>query len=173
RQRLGYEVYASTLNYKNLNKVNCLTLGQSRYLLVEFPFSEFPEHGCEMLYELYLRGIVPIISHPERCHLFRDNFQLIDSLLESGCLLQVDAASIIGVYGWGTKNFAKKLIKENKVHFVASNAHFSEDYREWFLQARKKIIHIAGVEQANLLFNGNADRILKVEVVPTMDINNG
>jgi len=40
-----------------------------------------------------------------------------------GCLIQITAQSLLGVFGHGAKRFAGSLLKDDLVHFVASDAH--------------------------------------------------
>lgn len=63
----GQEVYYSRniLEYYNQGMIG--TINNTRYMLIEFPMLEFNiEEAINTLYELQIRGIVPIIAHPER-----------------------------------------------------------------------------------------------------------
>ena len=157
--KLGYEVFINSMSCENFQKLKQFTLDNSKYLLIEFPFSEFPTFSLESIYLLQSEGIVPIISHPERCRFFVENYDVLLSFLESGCLVQLDIGSIVGVYGRHARNMAKRLIKSRKVHFVASNAHFADDYTDWFDKALFKVKKWSGVEYVDAVFNKNAEMI--------------
>jgi len=134
---LGYEVFIDSLLHGGEKIAEKLKLNNSPYLLMELPFDVVPSYSFDILYKLHLNDIIPIIAHPERNRFFVNNFNMFMNFIENGCLLQLDAASIIGVYGSEVQNFSKKLIKSNLAHFVASDAHSHEDYKEWYLAARR------------------------------------
>lgn len=157
----GYEVFIDSVNESNLHKVVSLTLAGSRFMLVEFPLNKLSDGGLEMLSLLRKRGIVPIIAHPERCKVFYEDFTALEGLFKSGCLMQVDAASIIGVYGKLVKRFSLELIKKGMVHFVASNAHFPEDYSARYEKAYDAVNRLKGEWYAYMVFNSNPKRVLE------------
>lgn len=156
----GYEVILSP-NIRDVVLNKGLTLGMSRYLLVELPFNSIPFYIDEAIYGLQLEGIIPILSHPERNIGFQKRFDALESLAARGCFLQVDAGSIVGAYGRTVKEFVKKLIRLNMVHFIASDARCAQDYTNWYLKAYHKVIKWAGREYAEMLFYKNPGVILE------------
>ncbi len=161
----GYEVFVNTIETDSGNSFSMHTLDDSRYMLIEYPFYDFNKFTSQTEYILKQKEIIPILSHPERCRYFIENPKVVMDLVEDGWQIQLDAASIIGVYGVYTKNFAKLLIKQGKVNYVASNAHFPEDYRNWYLAAYNKVKSWAGSEYADCLFKKNAEIILNQRVL--------
>lgn len=99
------------------------TLAGSRYMLVEFPMMSIPPYTDNTLYNLQLKGITPIIAHPERYTEIQQNSEVLKSFIDRGILVQVNSGSITGVYGRETKKAVMRIIKEGFVHFVASDAH--------------------------------------------------
>lgn len=61
------------------------------------------DEKLDMLFELTLVGIVPVISHPERCKEIIENINKVEKLKELGCLLELDINSLNGMYGKRTK----------------------------------------------------------------------
>ncbi len=158
---LGYEVMVNRELSKLVRNNKMLSLNGSKYLLIELPFDIIPPYSYYTIYNLHLENIVPIIAHPERNRQCVNNFNTFMELVEKGCLLQLDAASIIGVYGTNVKKFTKKLIQLNLAHFVASDAHSSDDYTNWYLQAKKQVLKWAGKEYTEKLFNQSPKIILE------------
>ncbi|MCX7920944.1 MAG: phosphoesterase [Clostridia bacterium] len=158
--KMGYEVFINPFIPDILKGKKSLTLNESRYMLLEMPFDDIPIYSYETIYKLQLERIIPIIAHPERNRTFLKNFDTFTSFIERGCLVQLDAASIVGVYGKSVKNFAKKLIKSNMAQFVASDAHFARDYTNWYKKAYQKVRKWAGEEYADKLFYRNSKFIL-------------
>jgi len=95
----------------------------------------------------------------------RKELDLVDELLDMGALLQLNADSILGTNGFGIKHFCYKLLREQKVHFVASDAHDTTHrpplLRECFLKTHKKY----GAEYAAALFYDNAQAVIENRIV--------
>ena len=78
----GAELYLSdgVFSADNLDE---LTLGNSKYILCEFPLGPFNINRVpEWIDELIDRGYVPVIAHPERYHEFHRNLFIIDELID-------------------------------------------------------------------------------------------
>ncbi len=75
----GQEVYFSKniLNYYNDKMIG--TINNTKYMLIEFPMLEFNiDEAINTIYELQIRGITPIIAHPERYRQFIKDPSLIN-----------------------------------------------------------------------------------------------
>jgi protein-tyrosine phosphatase len=161
--KLGFEVFINP-SVQGADRRNIgLTLDNSRYLLFEFPFNALPGDGFDVLHAFRLKDVLPVLAHPERNRNFRRDGNGLSAYLHAGCMLQIDAASIVGIYGRDIRDFAKKLIKANKVDFIASNAHSAEDYANWYQKAFREVAKWTGRENAERLFRGNAQAILNRE----------
>ena len=69
---LGYEVFY----FENLLKISnkpLTTMGDGKYMLIEFSPKNIPNSQKQTLYDLKLSGITPIIAHPERYKLVQEN----------------------------------------------------------------------------------------------------
>ncbi|GAE87213.1 CpsB/CapC family capsule biosynthesis tyrosine phosphatase [Acetivibrio straminisolvens] len=135
------------------------TLNNSKYLLFELPFDIMPVNINETVLKLHSEGIVPIIAHPERNMYFVKNMQKFIELIETGCLVQLDAASIVGIHGSNVKKFTKKLIDLKLVQFVASDAHKPEDY-EIYKESYDIVKSWAGKEYSDKIFTYNQEVII-------------
>ena len=161
--KLGYEVFINpsvpSMERKNIS----LTLDNTRYLLFELPFNTSPRDGFDVLTSLRLKDTIPILAHPERNRNFLKNFNELSGYIQAGCMIQIDAASILGIYGRDIRDFVKKLVKWKRVDFVASNAHCAEDYVNWYMKAYREVSKWSGDENATRLFQSNAESILSQE----------
>jgi len=68
-----------------------LTLAGSRYILLEFPSDRISPEIHDLLYELQLLHIVPIIAHPERNREMVEDLGKHLELIEAGALAQITA----------------------------------------------------------------------------------
>jgi len=99
------------------------SLNNSRYLLIEFPSSHVPDLAEELLYELNLLGIVPIIAHPERNKELANDSSRLRALVRDGALAQMTTNSITGQLGKNIQKISLTMCKEGLVHFIATDAH--------------------------------------------------
>ncbi len=159
--QLAYEIYIEPgINFPFINTAKS-SLNKSGLMLFEFPYRVVPDKCIESVYELNLHKIVPVIAHIERNRSLLRNFGSVVSLIKAGSYIQVDAASIVGVYGSKVREYTKKLIQMRLVDMVASNAHCAEDYSKWYLEAYNSVVRWAGKESAVMLFHNNAEKILE------------
>lgn len=157
---LGREVFISSALSQVVEDSEKYTLSGTSFLLMELPFDILPLDINEMLLKLHEKKITPIVAHPERYSYFVRDFNRFLDFIEVGCLVQIDAASIVGVHGAGVKKFARKLIDLNLVHYVASDAHAPEHYIKWHKEAYQKVKNWAGEEYADAVFKNNQKTII-------------
>lgn len=99
------------------------TIDHKTYLLVEFSDLLIFNNSADIFANLMNSGILPVITHPERNRLLQQRLKKLQEWVEAGCYLQITASSILGRFGNTAREFCQQLIKENLVHFVASDAH--------------------------------------------------
>lgn len=102
------------------------TMNHSDYLMIEFyPDDDYSriKRAVEMTQSL---GLHPVIAHAERFAELRKDIRKIEELKNQGSLIQVNASSIVGEQGFGTKMFVKKLLKNELIDFVGTDAHHYE-----------------------------------------------
>lgn len=101
-----------------------LTLNNTeRYVFVEFPANDIPRYTKQLLFDLQLKGLTPVIVHPERNRAIMENPNRLYRLVKDGSLTQVTAASVVGKFGKKIKELSMQLIEHSLTHFIASDAH--------------------------------------------------
>lgn len=158
---LGQEVRIHRDIFTSLEKEEILTLDDNgTYLLLELPSGRVPTYTQEVIYELQLKGITPIIVHPERNKELIANHKLLFELVQEGALTQITSGSITGTFGKGIQSFSKKIIGHNLAHFIATDAH-NIGFRGFTLQqAYETITKVYGIERT-FYFKENAEQLLK------------
>jgi protein-tyrosine phosphatase len=99
------------------------TLNYSQYIFIEFPSSQVPRYTEKLLFDLQVKGLTPIIVHPERNSELMERPEKLYNLVEKGALTQVTASSLCGYFGKKIKSFSEQLVEANLTHFIASDAH--------------------------------------------------
>src|SRR5271154_60884 len=65
------------------------TVNRLAYLMVEFPDFAIPPGIRRVFQEMLARGIVPVITHPERNAHLRRSPRVMDDWLNDGCCIQI------------------------------------------------------------------------------------
>lgn len=97
--------------------------GDTEYMLIEFPANHVPRYAEQLLFDMQLQGLIPIIVHPERNAEIMEHPDLLYQLVKKGALVQLTASSVSGDFGKNIKKFSLQLIEANLAHFIASDAH--------------------------------------------------
>lgn len=116
------------------------TLADSHYALVEFRPEDRFSRIRDGLQCVQMAGYWPILAHAERCECLVQNMEYIEELVNMGVYIQVNASSVLGGNGRQCKNCTKKLLKQEWIHFVASDGH---DTKKRPPVVRKAIAYIA------------------------------
>src|SRR5699024_4892383 len=95
----GQEIRINGDLVNDLEKGVNLSLNHSRYVLIEFSFTEVPNYVDKLFFDLQLKGYTPVIAHPERCRPIKSNPDLLFNLVEKGVLAQITASSVAGALG--------------------------------------------------------------------------
>ena len=141
-------------------------IGDTQYMLVEFEHHGIPSNADELLMALVSRGMVPIITHPERNAFLMKNLDTVLEFIEMGCLSQVTANAFTGFWGPKSQKAAEKLLQKNAVHIVATDAHDLELRPPVLSEARDRIAALAGPDTADALVTHNPAAIVAGQHVP-------
>jgi len=120
---LGQEVMLDKHSLKLCKEKKLRGINGTSYMLIEFPMDKLPRDALDLIFELRLLNIKPIIAHPERYEYIYESPTTINGFIEEGCLFQINTGSIMGIFGKKVQNCAKLLIKQGLVNFIASDAH--------------------------------------------------
>ena len=136
------------------------TFGNGKYMLIEFPLINVPEVQKKHLFELKLSGVTPIIAHPERYMTVQDNLSMVTTWLEAGCLIQVDAGSILGKLGKQSKVVAEKIIKNGWCQIIGSDSHDNSNRNFCLEEARDCVTRWVGLNGKKMFYE-NPKRVLE------------
>ncbi len=119
----GGEIALDRLPRLTHDELERFCLGRSRYLLVETPYSGWPLNLAQLLFDLHVRGLTPVLAHPERNRELQGNPDLLEPIVAAGTLVQITAASAEGRLGAAPRRTATLLLESRCAHLLASDAH--------------------------------------------------
>lgn len=120
---LGNEIFINGEIYELVKNGIIHTLNDSKYILVELPFHNPIVNLEDIIYELKIKGLIPIIAHPERYTYFQRNYQEVDKLKDEGVLFQANYASILGYYGKDSQKLLKYMLKKHYIDYFGTDVH--------------------------------------------------
>lgn len=147
------------LNPENLEALRSdpsrFCINQHEYLLVEFNEISIPPSMDETLHDLQLKGLRPIITHPERNAILRRQPERLARWTRLGCYVQVTAGSLTGTFGPRAQEDSLCWIGKGFVHFVASDAHNTKRRPLRLQPAYAAVSEQFGDEKSRALFLDN------------------
>ena len=146
---LGMENHLDLELPEALANGQALRINGTRYAMVELPYLGYPIYVDNVLYQLQVQGITPVLAHPERVQAIQQKPELLAGFVERGMLSQITAGSVAGQFGGKVKKLARDLLKQGLVHVLASDAHFPEGPRSPVLtEGVEAAVEIVGLERA-------------------------
>lgn len=143
-----------------LDAGEALTVGDGgRYLLLELPFQVVPRLE-QFIFDLGLRGITPVLTHPERNLMLSRRPHVLAELIDRGCLVQVTADALFGCFGPGPREAAECFLHHGLVHVVASDAHSPRERRPRLRRAAERLAALGGDALARDLLWTNPEAIV-------------
>ena len=158
RLHAGADVHLCPRMAEKVAAGDALTIdNRMKYLLLELPPLVIPEGIRDEIFALRLNGVTPIITHPERNGVIQRDPAVLAELISMGALSQVTAMSIAGEFGHGLRQAVDRLLRQDLVHIIASDAHDC-DYRLPVLSR--------AVERAAGILGNHDDALRMVTAVP-------
>ena len=151
--RLGYELTPS----KALLRQDPwrYALGGTSAVLMEVPFAGPADTLFALAEHAQRQGLQPVIAHPERSEAGLAQPELAVELAARGCLLQVNATSLLGRHGPEEEALAWRLVEDGHASLVASDGHRTT--RPAHLdEAYEAVAGRIGASKALPLFDGSA-----------------
>lgn len=161
----GNEIYYRSDMIGDLEEGRACTMADTSYVLVEFnPMDDF-DYIRNGIYQVLAAGYRPIIAHVERYSCMLSKPSRVEELKNMGCYIQVNAGSIMGQYGFSVKQMTKKILKQQLIHFVASDAHDTDKRAPRLSDCAKYVTKKFGESYSDRIFLENPDKMLKDEYI--------
>lgn len=102
---------------------NDLWLLPNKHILIENAFMQEPWDLDRLVFDLQVRGLKPILVHPERYMYYYDHPERYKALHDTGLAFQINLLSLAGAYGKAEKKIAQQLIDNGLVDFIGTDLH--------------------------------------------------
>ena len=156
----GMEVFATPDLPRLLDEGALLTLGGSRYLLVEFAFGESPRFVDDILHRIHQRGLTPVVAHPERYYFIQDDPRHLLHWTNEGYVLQLNKGSFFGMFGRHAARTAHWCLDCGCLHLIGSDAHSPYRRTPRLSDIYDLVADTVSPETAQLLLHDNPYAIL-------------
>ncbi len=127
---LGSEILLDENTLDILSQQLFYSIHKSDYILIECNLRLHSNHIFDYLDEylnvLLSKGYKPIIAHVERYFSDAIDLNYIEYLIAKGCYIQINTNSLLDIKAYKK---VKCLLDRHMVHFIASDAHFSQGKR--------------------------------------------
>jgi protein-tyrosine phosphatase len=167
----GAEVHLAPALAADVQAGKVPTLNGTSYLLLEFPYDFLPPHFERVVFELQVKGILPVIAHPERIAPIAEDPSILYGLVKRGCLGQLTAMSLAGGFGPRVREVSELMLEHHLVHLIASDAHDAQPGSRLFAlnDARAAAVRLMGESRAAALFESTPAAIAANAAVEASD----
>ena len=144
----------------SLGTIASRTLGQGRVLLVEAPYQGPLPMLTSMVFRMKLKGVTPLIAHPERCFEFEKKGRAAE-LVQAGALLQLDMGALIGRYGKAAEKLARQFLSDDLYAVAATDLHSQVNAKAWVGDSLKALEKAAGAKRFEALVKTRPAALLR------------
>lgn len=120
---------------------------RGKHVLLELPHELYMPLE-PLLTELSSLRLTGILSHPERNHGLLEDPRPIARLVDSGCLMQITAGSLLGTFGAPSRRLCELMLAQGLVHFVSTDAHGARTRRPLMHTAFERVAHLTDWQTA-------------------------
>lgn len=102
---------------------NDLFLLPGKYILIENSFLQEPWGLDQLIFDLQVKGLHPILAHPERYAYYHRHHSRYRELHDRGLDFQINLLSLAGAYGPEEKKTALRLLADGLVDYIGTDLH--------------------------------------------------
>ncbi len=165
RLYVGNEIYYHSSILETLEEGRAAFMAESKYVLLEFdPMDDF-DYIRQGVYRVLSGGYRPILAHAERYANIVSSVENVREMVKMGCYIQINAGSVMGQYGFGTKRFTRQILNRGLVHFVATDAHDDVRRKPCLLECAKYMNRKLGEDDTQQILEGNPLKIIAGEYI--------
>lgn len=157
---IGNEIYYYPSITEWIEEGRVHTLADSDYVLLEFSTVVEKREIIEAIKNVSSYGCYPVLAHVERYDCLVRDPDIIEDLISRGALIQVNSRSFTGEGGSRIKRFLKKLLKEEWIHFIGTDAHSMGSRKPEMTECAEYILRKCDPDYAASILYANAINIV-------------
>ncbi len=157
---IGNEIYYYPSVPEWIDEGRVHTLADSNYVLLEFSPQVRKRELAEAVQNLCNSGFYPVLAHVERYDCLVKEPSFVGELIDGGAYIQVNSATVTGEGGMRIKHFFKRLLREEWIHFIGTDAHSMGSRKPYMEECAQYLIKKCGDEYAAELLYANAVNII-------------
>jgi protein-tyrosine phosphatase len=156
---LGCEHFFDETFMARLGRGETLPYPGGHAALIEFPPDRLPLALDENLFRMRVRGLRPVIAHPERYAPIWSNADALAHLVERGSLALLDTMALVGKYGKKPRLAAERMLESGLYFAACTDSHKPADV-DLVAQAIERLLELCGAEGAQQLLDEHPRQIL-------------
>lgn len=162
---LGHEIYYYPSVPEWIEEGRVHTLAGSNYVLLEFSTRVEKRELLEAVKNMCGHGYYPVLAHVERYDCLVRDPSYVGELIDNGAYIQINSRTVTGEGGMRIKHFIKKILKEEWVHFIGTDAHSMGSRKPEMAQCADYIMKKCPGEYAADILYRNAVSIVNNEPI--------
>lgn len=167
RMTLGCDFHLSYENFQDLMVAPAkYCIEGTQYVLVELSNYSIPPQIDECFFKMHEKGVIPVITHPERNPILQQNPERVLAWAEMRCVVQVTASSVTGFWGERAWRATQFLLKHKAVHILATDAHDTKNRVPILSHGREAVEDICGEVVARSLVDDNPRALVNGSPLP-------
>lgn len=167
KHAIGLQLFENAENFfldevliTKADKATARTVAGTGHLLIEAPYTSPLPSLLDIIFRMKLRGLTPLIAHPERCMEF-ERVKRTEEVVAAGALLQLDVGSLTGRYGPVAKKLSRQFLDKGLYAVGATDLHSPVGATDWVGKALRELRSSVGEAAFIRLMRENPEAILE------------
>jgi protein-tyrosine phosphatase len=160
---LGAEHFCDDLFWQLFERGEALPYTGGKAMLVELPPESLPLGLEDRIFRMRVRGLQPVIAHPERYTPMFGSSAPLARLVELGAVALLDLMSLTGKYGRKPQRAAERMLKDDLYYAACSDCHRPSDVAV-VQQSIERLTKLTSPARTEALLAEHPRRILRGEV---------
>ena len=161
---LGCEIYYYPSVIEWLEEGRVSSLAGSGYVLLEFGFTMDKRMIFEGVSAVMNAGYLPVVAHVERYEKLLSDIGNVRELISRGAYIQINSEAFYARHK--VKSFVKKLLKNEMVHFLATDAHDTWHRGPYLADAARYVSKHYGEDYCQRLLCTNPAAVINNGYIP-------
>jgi protein-tyrosine phosphatase len=156
---LAAEHFCDDVFFARLERGEALPYPGGHAALIEFAPERLPLGLAEQFFRMQVRGLRPVIAHPERYQPIWKSLDALRTLVERGALALLDIMALVNKYGRQPQRIAERLLDADLYFAACTDSHRVEDL-EFVERGIERLARLRGRDVTEALLSTHPRQIL-------------